>query len=78
MKIDGPYILTIRSTGVVDSVDFQRDSAPFLASYLFASLGTCKFLSEQLSSYVAYINHIPVQLLCKYLALLQELPANVI
>jgi hypothetical protein len=65
MKVEGPYVILLPSRGLVDSVTSQRLYAPLLATYLFASLRTCKFLSEQLTSAATYINHIPSELLSK-------------
>ncbi|KUJ07454.1 uncharacterized protein LY89DRAFT_766029 [Mollisia scopiformis] len=62
-KIQGPYILLLSSTGLVDTVITQRSTPLFLATYLFASPSAAKFLSEQIPSHASYINQIPPQLL---------------
>ncbi|RDW85613.1 hypothetical protein BP5796_03938 [Coleophoma crateriformis] len=62
-KIEGPYIMTLSSTGLVDSVSFLRTHASFLSAYHFSDAKSAKFLSEQISSSVSYINQIPTQLL---------------
>lgn len=63
MKLSRPYIVFLPSTSLVDTVDSQRSSPKFLASYLFAAPGAAKFLSEQIDSRVSYINQIPQELL---------------
>ncbi|CZR61845.1 uncharacterized protein PAC_11742 [Phialocephala subalpina] len=62
-KVVGPYIFILSSTGLVDTVTTQRSSPTFLATYLFASPASAKFLSEQISSHASYINQIPAQVL---------------
>ena len=63
MKITGPYIILLSSTGLVDSITTQRDATTFLATYHFASPAAAKFLSEQIPSHASYVNQIPAQLL---------------
>jgi ABC-type uncharacterized transport system permease subunit len=63
MKVEGPFIFLLSSTGLVDSAMSQKSFPTFLASYLFATPSACKFLAEQIQARVTYVNHIPSQLL---------------
>ncbi|KAH6684042.1 Aldehyde/histidinol dehydrogenase [Halenospora varia] len=62
-KIDGPFLILLPSTGMVDSVTSLRASTPLLATYLFAAPSVCKFLAEQVPSQATYVNQIPTELL---------------
>lgn len=61
--MEGPYLLFLPTTGIVDSVNSQRFLTPLLASYIFASPAASKFIAEQVPSHATYINQIPPQLL---------------
>jgi len=63
IKVLGPYLLLLPTTGIVDSVTSQRSSPSFLASYIFAAPAAAKLLSEQIPSHATYINQIPTQVL---------------
>jgi hypothetical protein len=63
MKVEGPYLLLLSTSGIVDSVTSQRSLPAFLASYIFASPSASKFIAEQVPSHATYINQIPPQLL---------------
>ncbi|KAL3422098.1 Aldehyde dehydrogenase family 3 member B1 [Phlyctema vagabunda] len=62
-KLNGPYITTLTSSGLVSSVSSLRNEPTFLATYIFSSPKAAKFLSEQIASHVSYINQIPSRLL---------------
>ncbi|PMD19586.1 hypothetical protein NA56DRAFT_680077 [Hyaloscypha hepaticicola] len=63
IKVKGPYLLFLPTTGIVDSVNSQRSLPPLLASYIFASPAASKFIAEQVPSHATYINQIPSQIL---------------
>jgi hypothetical protein len=63
LKVKGPYILLLPTTGIVDSVTLQRSLPTLLSSYIFASPSASKFIAEQIPSHATYINQVPPQLL---------------
>ncbi|KAH7146515.1 hypothetical protein EDB81DRAFT_883923 [Dactylonectria macrodidyma] len=50
-------------TGLADAITKTSNSRPFLASYFFGDLKTCKFLHQYIDSRTSFVNEIPLSVL---------------